>query len=144
MLDDGPVLWQGAEDVRFNQVFVLLRPTRIAFALRAAIGPLFDGMLADGIRDHLGRLLIGGGKIDLIAEIKQEDIGLFPAPHRWDVRSRRLRGIDGGGSRSANLIHHVVIRNPVLADKDGFLGLVQHQHDKVLPVPLFGWQIVPS
>src|SRR5260370_36717041 len=37
MLDDGPVLWQGAEEVRFNQVFVLLSPTRVALGLEAAI-----------------------------------------------------------------------------------------------------------
>ena len=29
---NGPMLWPGAEDVRFNQVFVLLRPTRVALA----------------------------------------------------------------------------------------------------------------
>ena len=35
MLDNGPMLWPGAEDVRFNQVFVLLRPTRVALAFGA-------------------------------------------------------------------------------------------------------------
>ena len=85
MLDDRGVLRQGSEDMRFDQVFVLFRPTRVTLAEGAPVGSFLDCMLADGIGDHLRRLLIGRGKIDLIAEIEKKNIGLLSSAHGRNV-----------------------------------------------------------
>ena len=53
-------------------MLILLHPARIALALGAAKGALLDRVLANGISDHLGSLLVGGGEIDLVAEIEQK------------------------------------------------------------------------
>ena len=85
MFDDGGVLGQRAKNVRFDQVLVLLRPTRVALAKRTTLGALLDRVLADGIGEHLRRELVGGGEIDFVPEIQKKDIGFFSTAHRRDV-----------------------------------------------------------
>jgi hypothetical protein len=85
MLDDGRMFGQGAQDMRLNPVFVLLRPTRVALAKGTAIRPLFDSVLADGVGEHLGRKLVGSSEVDLVSKIQEKDISLFPTAHRRDV-----------------------------------------------------------
>ena len=85
MFDDGCVFGQITEDVGFNPVFVLLSPTHSALTCGTTISPLLDGVLADGVGNHLGGLAIGSGKIDFIAEIEQENLRFFPTTHGRDV-----------------------------------------------------------
>ena len=143
VLDDGGVLGQRAQLVWLHPVFILLRPTRVALASRASVSAFLDRAFADGVGQHFRGELVGGGEVDFVAEVKQEHVGLLPISHGRDVGGGRLGGIDRGGPRAANFVHHVVIRNTVFADEDGFLGLVQDQHDQVFLVPYFGGQVVP-
>lgn len=39
----------------------------------------------NGIGDHLGSLLVGGCKVDLVPKIEEKDIGLLPATHWRDI-----------------------------------------------------------
>ena len=85
MFDDGRVFRQITEDMGFNPVFVLLSPTHRALPCGTTISPLLDGVLADGVGDHFGSLVIGSGKIDFVAEIEQENLRFLPTTHRRDV-----------------------------------------------------------
>ena len=123
-------------------MFVLILPTHGVLACGPSIGPFLDRVFADGVGDHLGRLLVGGGEVNLVPEIEQEDIRLFPASHRRDVGGGRLGRIDRGCPCSANLVHDIVIGNPVFADENGFLGFIQNQDNQVLFAPFFVGEII--
>ena len=85
MLDDGRMLGQGAKNVGLNQMLVLFRPTRVAFAKGTAIGALLDRVLADGVGQHLRGKLVRCGEVNFVPEIQEKDIGLLPVAHRWNI-----------------------------------------------------------
>ena len=113
--------------MRFYPVLILLRPTGIALAEGTAIRAFLDRVLANGIGEHFGRELIRSGEVNLVSKIEKKDIGLFPVTHRRDIRRRGLSGVDCGRAGAANLVHHIVVGNTVLAYEHGFLGLIQYK-----------------
>src|SRR5690606_31331792 len=128
--------------VGLDEVFILFCPTGVAFAAGSAVGAFFDRPFPDGIGDHVGRLFIGGGEIDFVPKVQQEDLGFFPAAHRRNVRGGGLGGIDGGGSGFQYLVDDVVVGNDVFADKDGLLGFVQDQNNQIFGILLVSRQVV--
>jgi hypothetical protein len=69
VLNNGGVLGQRAQLMRLHPVFILLSPTRVALASRASVGAFLDRALADGVGQHFGSELVGGGEVDFVAEV---------------------------------------------------------------------------